>query len=84
MASGVDSLDLLDLLFDRQDGILRGVELGTLPGAWHEDGVSPPGWGSHPHIPTLSPALAGEPHPHGLPRSWDHPAVPAAPMGTPG
>ncbi|KFP14203.1 Cyclic AMP-responsive element-binding protein 3-like 3, partial [Egretta garzetta] len=38
MASGVDSLDLLDLLFDRQDGILRGVELGTLLGAWHEDG----------------------------------------------
>ncbi|KAM6310560.1 cyclic AMP-responsive element-binding protein 3-like protein 3 [Podargus strigoides] len=40
MASGVsslDSLDLLDLLFDRQDGILRGVELGTPPGAWHED-----------------------------------------------
>ncbi|XP_075380246.1 cyclic AMP-responsive element-binding protein 3-like protein 3 isoform X4 [Mycteria americana] len=38
MASGVDSLDLLDLLFDRQDGILRGVELGTPPGAWHKDG----------------------------------------------
>ncbi|XP_010284414.1 PREDICTED: cyclic AMP-responsive element-binding protein 3-like protein 3, partial [Phaethon lepturus] len=41
MASGVgslNSLDLLDLLFDRQDGILRGVELGTPPGAWHEDG----------------------------------------------
>ncbi|XP_059687625.1 cyclic AMP-responsive element-binding protein 3-like protein 3 [Gavia stellata] len=41
MASGVgslDSLDLLDLLFDRQDGILRGVELGTPPGTWHEDG----------------------------------------------
>ncbi|KFW76358.1 Cyclic AMP-responsive element-binding protein 3-like 3, partial [Manacus vitellinus] len=36
MASSVDSLDLLDLLFDRQDGILRGVELGTPPGAWHE------------------------------------------------
>ncbi|KAM6331744.1 cyclic AMP-responsive element-binding protein 3-like protein 3 isoform 2-T3 [Alca torda] len=41
MASGVgslDSLDLLDLLFDRQDGILCGVELGTPPGTWHEDG----------------------------------------------
>ncbi|KFP51899.1 Cyclic AMP-responsive element-binding protein 3-like 3, partial [Cathartes aura] len=41
MASGVgslDSLDLLDLLFDRQDGILRGVELGTPPGTWHKDG----------------------------------------------
>ncbi|KAM6369369.1 cyclic AMP-responsive element-binding protein 3-like protein 3 isoform 2-T2 [Pluvialis apricaria] len=41
MASGagsLDSLDLLDLLFDRQDGILRGVELGTPPGTWHEDG----------------------------------------------
>ncbi|XP_068517617.1 cyclic AMP-responsive element-binding protein 3-like protein 3 isoform X1 [Anas acuta] len=41
MASTVgslDSLDLLDLLFDRQDGILRGVELGTSPGTWHEDG----------------------------------------------
>ncbi|XP_052658537.1 cyclic AMP-responsive element-binding protein 3-like protein 3 isoform X1 [Harpia harpyja] len=38
MASGVDSLDLLDLLFDRQDGILRSVELGTPPGTWHEDG----------------------------------------------
>ncbi|KAK2541965.1 Creb3l3 [Columba livia] len=36
--SGLDSLDLLDLLFDRQDGILRGVELGTAPGAWHGDG----------------------------------------------
>lgn len=46
MASTVgslDSLDLLDLLFDRQDGILRGVELGTSPGTWHEDGVSPRG-----------------------------------------
>uniref|UniRef100_A0A669QUX8 cAMP responsive element binding protein 3 like 3 n=1 Tax=Phasianus colchicus TaxID=9054 RepID=A0A669QUX8_PHACC len=45
MASTVgslDSIDLLDLLFDRQDGILRGVELGTTsPGTWHEDGVSP-------------------------------------------
>ncbi|XP_031460105.1 cyclic AMP-responsive element-binding protein 3-like protein 3 [Phasianus colchicus] len=42
MASTVgslDSIDLLDLLFDRQDGILRGVELGTTsPGTWHEDG----------------------------------------------
>ncbi|XP_069646321.1 cyclic AMP-responsive element-binding protein 3-like protein 3 isoform X1 [Haliaeetus albicilla] len=38
MASGMDSLDLLDLLFDRQDGILRSVELGTPPGTWHEDG----------------------------------------------
>ncbi|XP_010723244.1 cyclic AMP-responsive element-binding protein 3-like protein 3 isoform X1 [Meleagris gallopavo] len=37
--SGLDSIDLLDLLFDRQDGILRGVELGTTsPGTWHEDG----------------------------------------------
>lgn len=37
---GLDSIDLLDLLFDRQDGILRGVELGTTsPGTWHEDGV---------------------------------------------
>ncbi|POI32300.1 hypothetical protein CIB84_003948 [Bambusicola thoracicus] len=36
---GLDSIDLLDLLFDRQDGILRGVELGTTPpGTWHEDG----------------------------------------------
>ncbi|KFO73612.1 Cyclic AMP-responsive element-binding protein 3-like 3, partial [Cuculus canorus] len=43
MATGVgslDSLDLLDLLFDHQDGILRGVELGTPPGAWHEDGLA--------------------------------------------
>ncbi|XP_069734244.1 cyclic AMP-responsive element-binding protein 3-like protein 3 [Phaenicophaeus curvirostris] len=43
MATGVgslDSLDLLDLLFDRQDGILRGVELGTPPGAWHEEGLT--------------------------------------------
>ncbi|XP_065601992.1 cyclic AMP-responsive element-binding protein 3-like protein 3 isoform X2 [Cyrtonyx montezumae] len=42
MASAVgslDSIDLLDLLFDRQDGILRGVELGTTsPGTWHENG----------------------------------------------
>ncbi|XP_052558750.1 cyclic AMP-responsive element-binding protein 3-like protein 3 isoform X2 [Tympanuchus pallidicinctus] len=38
---GLDSIDLLDLLFDRQDGILRGVELGTTsPGTWHEDGAS--------------------------------------------
>lgn len=84
MASGVgslDSLDLLDLLFDRQDGILRGVELGTLPGTWHEDGVSPPGWGGG--IPTSSLGLAGEPHPHALPGSWDRSAVPAAPGGPP-
>ncbi|KFO92849.1 Cyclic AMP-responsive element-binding protein 3-like 3, partial [Buceros rhinoceros silvestris] len=34
---GLGSLDLLDLLFDHQDGILRGVEVGTSLGAWHED-----------------------------------------------
>ncbi|KFP69294.1 Cyclic AMP-responsive element-binding protein 3-like 3 [Acanthisitta chloris] len=33
----LDSLDLLDLLFDQQDGILREVELGTPPGTWHGD-----------------------------------------------
>ncbi|XP_074664756.1 cyclic AMP-responsive element-binding protein 3-like protein 3 isoform X3 [Strix aluco] len=46
MASGVgslDSLDLLDLLFDRQDGILRGVELGMPPGTWHKDGSAQDG-----------------------------------------
>uniref|UniRef100_A0A663MRE7 cAMP responsive element binding protein 3 like 3 n=1 Tax=Athene cunicularia TaxID=194338 RepID=A0A663MRE7_ATHCN len=62
MASGVgslDSLDLLDLLFDRQDGILRGVELGVPPGAWHKDGVSLPGW-SGGSIPTSSLGLAGD------------------------
>lgn len=56
MASGVgglNSLDLLDLLFDRQDGILRGVELGTAPGAWHGAGVSPPGVG----VPSPPPLL---------------------------
>lgn len=91
MASGVgslDSLDLLDLLFDRQDGILRGVELGTPPGTWHKDGVSPLGWGgAHPHlIPgsgrrAPSPRLARE---LGLPctmgSSCGHPRV----TGTPG
>ena len=85
MASGVgslDSLDLLDLLFDRQDGILCGVELGTPPGSWHKDGVSPLGWGGP--IPSSSLALAGKPHPHTLPGSWDNPAVWAAPVGTPG
>lgn len=82
MASGVGglgSLDLLDLLFDHQDGILRGVELGTSLGAWHEDRVSPAVLrGSHCHL-TLG--LAGQPCPHALPVSWEHPA---APMGTPG
>lgn len=68
--SGLDSLDLLDLLFDRQDGILRGVELGTAPGAWHGDGVSPPGAGVPSPPP---PAPAGHPIP-----------TPAAPVGTPG
>ncbi|KAM8795095.1 cyclic AMP-responsive element-binding protein 3-like protein 3 [Eudromia elegans] len=37
MASGVgglDSLDLLDLLFDHEDGILRGEELRAPGGAW--------------------------------------------------
>ncbi|KGL83581.1 Cyclic AMP-responsive element-binding protein 3-like 3, partial [Tinamus guttatus] len=34
---GLDSLDLLDLLFDREDGILRGVELRMPAGSWHED-----------------------------------------------
>ncbi|KAI1230625.1 Cyclic AMP-responsive element-binding protein 3-like protein 3, partial [Lamprotornis superbus] len=40
MASSVgslESLDLLDLLFDHQDGILRGLELGTPPGVWPQD-----------------------------------------------
>uniref|UniRef100_A0A8C9NFP3 cAMP responsive element binding protein 3 like 3 n=1 Tax=Serinus canaria TaxID=9135 RepID=A0A8C9NFP3_SERCA len=37
----LESLDLLDLLFDVQDGILREVELGTPPGAWPQDRVSP-------------------------------------------
>ncbi|KAM6113611.1 cyclic AMP-responsive element-binding protein 3-like protein 3 [Phoenicopterus ruber ruber] len=43
VAGGLDSLNLLDLLFDRQDGILRGVELGTPPGAWREDGCAQDG-----------------------------------------
>ncbi|XP_025975035.2 cyclic AMP-responsive element-binding protein 3-like protein 3 isoform X2 [Dromaius novaehollandiae] len=34
---GLDSLDLLDLLFDREDGILRGVELRMPVGSWQED-----------------------------------------------
>ncbi|XP_013807442.2 cyclic AMP-responsive element-binding protein 3-like protein 3 isoform X1 [Apteryx mantelli] len=34
---GVDSLDLLDLLFDREDGILRGVELRMPVGSWQEN-----------------------------------------------
>lgn len=63
-AGSLDSLDLLDLLFDRQDGILRGVELGTPPGAWPQDRVSPgpgPGPASAPpgHSPSVShPGLA--------------------------
>lgn len=39
-AGSLESLELLDLLFDHQDGILRGVELGTPPGAWPQDRVS--------------------------------------------
>lgn len=91
MASGVDSLDLLDLLFDRQDGILRSVELGTPPGTWHEDGVSPLGWGgqSPPHpwvwqespIPTPCPE-AGTTLQHGqllwAPQGDGHPRVTGA------
>ncbi|XP_058714695.1 cyclic AMP-responsive element-binding protein 3-like protein 3 isoform X3 [Poecile atricapillus] len=44
MASSVGSLenlDLLDLLFDCQDWILRGAELGTPPGAWPQDRRAP-------------------------------------------
>ncbi|XP_063259537.1 cyclic AMP-responsive element-binding protein 3-like protein 3 isoform X2 [Prinia subflava] len=37
----LESLELLDLLFDRQDGILRGLELGTPPGAWPQDRRAP-------------------------------------------
>ncbi|XP_057896620.1 cyclic AMP-responsive element-binding protein 3-like protein 3 [Melospiza georgiana] len=37
----LESLDLLDLLFDVQDGILREVELGTPPGAWPQDRRAP-------------------------------------------
>ncbi|XP_066061829.1 cyclic AMP-responsive element-binding protein 3-like protein 3 [Chamaea fasciata] len=40
-AGSLESLDLLDLLFDQQDGILRGVELGTPPGAWPQDRRAP-------------------------------------------
>ncbi|XP_066192458.1 cyclic AMP-responsive element-binding protein 3-like protein 3 [Sylvia atricapilla] len=40
-AGSLESLDLLDLLFDHQDGILRGVELGTPPGAWPQDRRAP-------------------------------------------
>ncbi|KFO63896.1 Cyclic AMP-responsive element-binding protein 3-like 3, partial [Corvus brachyrhynchos] len=36
-AGSLDSLDLLDLLFDRESEILCGVELGTPPGAWPQD-----------------------------------------------
>lgn len=43
----IDSLELLDLLFDRQDGILRHVDLGE---AWSHvgDQVRPPAAGSAP------------------------------------
>nr|XP_056723683.1 cyclic AMP-responsive element-binding protein 3-like protein 3 [Euleptes europaea] len=35
MASpSLDSLELLDLLFDRQDGVLRSVELGSMAATW--------------------------------------------------
>ena len=86
MTSGVgslDSLDLLDLLFDRQDGILHGVELGTPPGAWHEDGVRP-----HPWVwqdsPIPTPCLAaGTAPPHGHP-PWAPWGDRHAPLGTPG
>lgn len=41
--SSINSLELLDLLFDRQDGILRNVEFGGPVAAWPgpEDSVSP-------------------------------------------
>ncbi|XP_025897252.1 cyclic AMP-responsive element-binding protein 3-like protein 3 [Nothoprocta perdicaria] len=40
---GLDSLDLLDLLFDREDGILRGVDLRMPVGSWQEDVRAPDG-----------------------------------------
>lgn len=43
MASpSLNSMELLDLLFDQQDGVLRNVELGSSVGAWMgpEDRVS--------------------------------------------
>ncbi|XP_053155069.1 cyclic AMP-responsive element-binding protein 3-like protein 3 [Hemicordylus capensis] len=33
-ASNLDSMELLDLLFDRQDGVLRNVELGPSVATW--------------------------------------------------
>ncbi|XP_068776400.1 cyclic AMP-responsive element-binding protein 3-like protein 3 isoform X2 [Struthio camelus] len=34
---GLNSLDLLDFLFDREDGILRGMELRMPAGPWQQD-----------------------------------------------
>ncbi|XP_034976498.1 cyclic AMP-responsive element-binding protein 3-like protein 3 [Zootoca vivipara] len=33
-ATSLDSMELLDLLFDRQDGVLRSVEIGSTATAW--------------------------------------------------
>lgn len=65
-AGSLESLDLLDLLFDHQDGILRGLELGTPPGAWPQDRVSldpAPAWDTKPcgcHSPGGHPSLPGD------------------------
>lgn len=53
----LESLDLLDLLFDHQDGILRGLDLGTPPAVWPQDRVRAPGLEPAPPRPCWVTAL---------------------------
>ncbi|XP_043322162.1 cyclic AMP-responsive element-binding protein 3-like protein 3 isoform X1 [Cervus canadensis] len=90
----IDSLELLDLLFDRQDGVLRHVELGedwgrgedqVLPGADSDDFLNSILGSGDSDSPTWSPAASDSGISEDLPSDpQDTPPrgeVPAAPAG---
>ncbi|XP_061278615.1 cyclic AMP-responsive element-binding protein 3-like protein 3 isoform X3 [Bos javanicus] len=90
----IDSLELLDLLFDRQDGVLRHVELGedwghgedqVLPGADSDDFLNSILGSGDSDSPTWSPAASDSGISEDLPSDTQdtppHGGVPATPAG---